>query len=92
MKKKTCKGETGMGYYPFSNPTRDTTGCIATGKAWALHEFCIATRFFVLQPGGGHARVTRRCDAAQHAATRCPACGVRVAWALGVRTLHTTQF
>ena len=30
MKKKTCKGETGMGYCPFSSPARDIASCIAT--------------------------------------------------------------
>ena len=34
-KKKVCREETRMGYYPFSSPGRDTTGRVTTGKAWA---------------------------------------------------------
>ena len=30
-----CRGETGIGYYPFSSPGRDTASHVMTSRAWA---------------------------------------------------------
>ena len=45
-KKRTCKGDTGMGYCSFPGLGCDTVGGVATGAAWRVHgrRACVHNR------------------------------------------------